>query len=325
MTWLYQYRREQYIGGGFVLRQFLLLVRLPNIFTTPTNILTGYFAVVLPSGNVDALQITYLIFSSALLYTAGIVFNDYFDIEIDLRERPNRPLPSKSITTKKALLIGIISLLSSNLLALAVGVNSFAICVVLSAIVIAYDYKLKNTLIGPIVMGSARALNIILGASPALFAAILLNENHILVRIMFVSLSLLAYVFSISLLSRKEIVARGEEHVRENYDANRQIVAISFLIIFAVVISITFAVFLGIFKFELFASLSLFSLIMFFTFRQTNFHDPLTIQNAIKHMVISIVVLDSVFIIGLTGSYYGLLTLVLVPVALLSSKKLYVT
>jgi 4-hydroxybenzoate polyprenyltransferase len=307
-----------------VLRQFLLLVRLPNILTTPTNILTGYFAVVLPSWNVDALQLSYLIFSSALLYVAGIVFNDYFDIEIDLRERPYRPLPSKSITTKKALLIGIISLLSANLLAFLAGVSSFVVCIVLSAIVIGYDYRLKNTLIGPIVMGSTRSLNIILGASPALFAAILTNEN-ILVRIMFVSLSLLAYVLSISLLSRKEIVVREEEHVEEKYDANRQTVVISFLIVFAVVISITFAGFLGIFKIELFAGLALFSFIMVFTFRQTNFDDSLTIQTAIKRMVISIIVLDSVFITGLTGSYYGLLTLVLVPAALLSSRKLYVT
>ena len=306
-----------------MLRQFLLLVRLPNIFTTPTNILTGYFAAVLPSWNVDALQLSYLIFSSALLYVAGIVFNDYFDIEIDLRERPYRPLPSKSITTKKALLIGIISLLSANLLAFLAGASSFVVCIVLSAIVIGYDYRLKNTLIGPIVMGSTRSLNIILGASPALFAAILTNEN-ILVRIMFVSLSLLAYVLSISLLSRKEMVVR-EEHVEEKYDANRQTVVISFLIVFAVVISITFAVFLGIFKIELFAGLALFSFIMVFTFRQTNFDDSLTIQTAIKRMVISIIVLDSVFITGLTGSYYGLLTLVLVPAALLSSRKLYVT
>jgi 4-hydroxybenzoate polyprenyltransferase len=28
--------------------------------------------------------------SSILLYIAGIVFNDYFDIEIDLKERPLR-------------------------------------------------------------------------------------------------------------------------------------------------------------------------------------------------------------------------------------------
>jgi 4-hydroxybenzoate polyprenyltransferase len=307
-----------------VLRQFLLLVRLPNIFTTPTNILTGYFAVVLPSWNVDALQLSYLIFSSALLYVAGIVFNDYFDIEIDLRERPYRPLPSKSITTKKALLIGIISMLSANLLAFLAGVSSFVVCIVLSALVIGYDYRLKNTLIGPFVMGSTRSLNIILGASPALFAAILTNEN-ILVRIMFVSLSLLAYVLSISLLSRKEIVVRGEEHVEEEYDPNRQTVVMSFLIVFAVVISITFAVFLGIFKIELFVGLALFSFIMVFTFRQTNFYDSLTIQTAIKRMVISIIILDSVFITGLTGSYYGLLTLVLVPAALLSSRKLYIT
>lgn len=307
-----------------MLRQFLLLVRLPNIFTTPTNILTGYFAVSLSSWNIDALQLSCLIFSSALLYVAGIVFNDYFDIEIDLRERPHRPLPSKSITTKKALLIGIISLLSANLLAFLAGVSSFVVCIVLSAIIIGYDYRLKNTLIGPIVMGSTRSLNIILGASPVLFAAILTNEN-ILVRIMFVSLSLFGYVLSISLLSRKEIVVREGEHVEEKYDANRQTVVMSFLIVLAVVISITFAVFLGIFKIELFAGLALFSFIMVFTFRQTNFYDSLTIQTAIKRMVISIIVLDSVFITGLTGSYYGLLTLVLVPAALLSSRKLYVT
>jgi 4-hydroxybenzoate polyprenyltransferase len=307
-----------------VLRQFLLLIRLPNIFTTPSNILTGYFAVFLPYGNVDALQLSYLIFSSALLYVAGIVFNDYFDIEIDLRERPYRPLPSKSITTKKALLIGIMSLLSANLLAFLAGVSSFVVCIVLSAIVIGYDYRLKNTLIGPIVMGSTRALNIILGASPELFVVTLPNGNYLLVRIIFVSLCLLAYVLSISLLSRKEIVAR-EEHVEEKYDANRKTVAISFLIVFAVVISITFAVFLGIFKIEIFAGLALFSFIMVVTFRQTNFHDSLTIQNAIKYMVISIIVLDSAFITGLTGSYYGLLILVLVPAALLSSRELYVT
>ena len=72
-----------------VLRQYLLLVRLPNTFTAPSNILAGYFAVISPSyANVSQLAI--LMLSSVLLYLSGIVFNDYFDIEIDLKKRPLR-------------------------------------------------------------------------------------------------------------------------------------------------------------------------------------------------------------------------------------------
>jgi 4-hydroxybenzoate polyprenyltransferase len=48
--------------------------------------------------------------SSALLYVSGIVFNDFFDIEIDRKERPFRPLPSNEITKQKALIIAAASM-----------------------------------------------------------------------------------------------------------------------------------------------------------------------------------------------------------------------
>ena len=103
------------------------------------------------------------------------------------------------------------------------------------------------------------------------------------------------------------MVPRTREH---DGAQTRQIIVISFLLVFAVIASIAFAVLLGILKMELIISLVLFSTILFVTFKQTNHDDSLTIQNAIKRMVISIIVLDSVFITGLTGSYYGLLTLI---------------
>jgi 4-hydroxybenzoate polyprenyltransferase len=49
--------------------------------------------------------------SSALLYVSGIVFNDFFDIEIDRKERSFRPLPSNEITKQKALIIATVSLI----------------------------------------------------------------------------------------------------------------------------------------------------------------------------------------------------------------------
>lgn len=98
-----------------MIRQYLLLIRLPNAFTAPSNILTGYFAVVLPSHtNISNLSI--LMLSSALLYISGIVFNDYFDIEIDRKERPLRPLVTGIITSKKAFTIALAAMVAANVL-----------------------------------------------------------------------------------------------------------------------------------------------------------------------------------------------------------------
>jgi 4-hydroxybenzoate polyprenyltransferase len=312
-----------------VLRQYLILVRLPNVFTAPSNVLTGYLAAVVPAANADALQLFLLLLSSILLYIAGIVFNDYFDIDLDKRERPYRPLPSGGITKKVALLIAIISLISANILAFTASMSSLAVCIIMSVMVIGYDYKLKNTFFGPIAMGIIRSLNIVLGASPTLFVILIpynhTNANFILARIIFVSLSLFVYVMAISLLSRKEVVTGEELEGKHSYTQTRQIIIISFLLVLAVILSISFAVFFGIFKMNLFVSFVLFSAIMVITFKQTNYHNSLTIQNAIKHMVISIIVLDSIFITGLTGSYYGLLTLILAFPSIFLARKFYVT
>jgi 4-hydroxybenzoate polyprenyltransferase len=312
-----------------VLRQYLILVRLPNVFTAPSNVLTGYLAAVVPAANADALQLFLLLLSSILLYIAGIVFNDYFDIDLDKRERPYRPLPSGGITKKVALLIAIISLISANILAFTASMSSLAVCIIMSVMVIGYDYKLKNTFFGPIAMGIIRSLNIVLGASPTLFVILIpynhTNANFILARIIFVSLSLFVYVMAISLLSRKEVVTGEELEGKHSYTQTRQIIIISFLLVLAVILSISFAVIFGIFKMNLFVSFVLFSAIMVITFKQTNYHNSLTIQNAIKHMVISIIVLDSIFITGLTGSYYGLLTLILAFPSIFLARKFYVT
>lgn len=300
-----------------MLRQYLLLIRLPNTFTVPSNILTGYFAIIAPV-YAHSLQLFILISSSILIYIAGTVFNDYFDIEIDLKERPYRPLPAGTITKQKAFLIAMLSLVSANILAFAVNWSSFVISAILSATVISYDYRLKNTAIGPITMGAARFLNVFLGASPALFVLLANdnNNNNFFVRMIFASLSIFLYVLAISLLSRKEI----------NGMQTRRTIIGSFFIVFAVIASITFAGFLGVFKMEFFSNLILFAGIMIITFKQTKSRNSsLAIQKAIKNMVISIIVLDSVFISGSIGLYYGLATLLLIIPSIIFSRKLYMT
>jgi 4-hydroxybenzoate polyprenyltransferase len=255
--------------------------------------------------------------SSALLYLSGIVFNDYFDIEVDRKERPSRPLPSGKVTKQKALIIAAASMITANGLAFSVSATSLIITIILSATVIGYDYRLKNTVVGPMTMGSARVLNLLLGASPALLAGMFLHNNFLLVRILIVGTSVFLYVFAISMLSRMETGT-----IR-----SIQTVIGPFLIIFAVIAIIVFGSFSMIFQIDLVFSLILFSGVMIITFKRTIFQDfsSVGIQRAIKTMVLSIIVLDSVFVSGTAGLYYGLATLIFLIPSMILARKLYVT
>jgi hypothetical protein len=178
-----------------------------------------------------------------------------------------------------------------------------------------------------------------------------------LLRLAFVSISLFIYVISISLLSKTEVTAstttstlgRSREQEEEKYKEalqsqseesqdNRnlsmmekantgQTIKTSFLIVFVLIVTVLVATFfLGVFKEQLLIGLFLLSAIMVWTFRQVaSKNNSSAIQSAIKRMVISIIVLDSAFVAGLTGSYLGYLTLLLLIPSTLIAKKLYVT
>jgi 4-hydroxybenzoate polyprenyltransferase len=298
------------------LRKYLLLVRLPNTFTAPSNILTGYFAIV-PSSHANFSSLAIVMVSSALLYVSGIVFNDFFDIEIDRKERPFRPLPSNEITKQKALIIAAASMIIANLLAFAASTASGIVAIILSATVIGYDYRLKRTVAGPVTMGSARFLNIFLGASPGLGGLFFYNNNFLIPRLLLVCILMLLYVLAISILSRMEV--GGVKSIRR--------VIGPFLIIFAIIVMIVFGVFDRTFQVDLVVCLSLFASIIIVTFKRTIFQDysSIGIQKAIKTMVLSIIVLDSVFVSGTAGLYYGLTTLLLIIPSIVLARELYVT
>src|SRR5579862_5901724 len=62
------------------------LLRLPNVFTAFADILVGTLA----AGTLlqRPLSAALLLLTSACLYCSGMVWNDYFDFEIDRKERP---------------------------------------------------------------------------------------------------------------------------------------------------------------------------------------------------------------------------------------------
>jgi 4-hydroxybenzoate polyprenyltransferase len=305
-----------------VFRQYIILVRLPNIFTAASNVLSGYFTIVATVSssfiNLHLLYLVGLMTSSSLLYLAGIVFNDYFDIEIDKKERLTRPLPSGKITKRKALTIAISSMIAANVIALVINWTSFIIAIILTTIIIAYDYRLKhNNITGPIIMGLARSINVILGASPALSTLLLsVTASKML---LFIAISLFLYVVAISILSKKEVSGK----------ATNLIIISSLSIVFVDIAAIAIAGLIGIFQPVVFAFLVLFSVVMIITFRPIlrglDNLAPIHIRNIIKNMIISIIILDSVFVSGLIGLPYGFATLLLLVPSVLLSRKLYLT
>ena len=292
-------------------KEYLQLIRLPNVFTTPSNILAGYFAAVTTTAaaEADGVHLIALMVSSALLYIAGIVLNDYFDIEIDKKERPSRPLPSGKISKGYALTIAIVALLIANIIALVVGPISLAISLALTLLIIAYDYQLKYTVLGPFAMGGTRSLNVIFGASPVL----LYIDNHSVAIVGVAAASLFFYVSSITILSKKEV---GKERPNST---------LVILIVFGVILAIVPLGMLLQFEWTFLLNLSIFAGVTIVTFRQYIAKEVPSVQKAVRNMVISIIILDSVFVTGTAGLPYGLATLLLIAPVVVLAKKLYVT
>lgn len=157
----------------FSLFPWLRLMRLPNVFTAIADVAMGYLFVERSVSNAGVLGC--LVGSSAALYTAGMVFNDAFDQEIDSKERPFRPIPSGQISVFAAytlagilLTIGIVCGWAAGLLPGASELmpwRSGLVASVLALCVLAYDAVLKKTPLGPLAMGSCRVLNVLLGMS----------------------------------------------------------------------------------------------------------------------------------------------------------------
>jgi 4-hydroxybenzoate polyprenyltransferase len=148
-----------------LLRPYLQLVRLPNVFTALADILLGWLAVDPERTQLPGL--IGLLAASACLYMAGMVFNDFFDLEQDRRERPFRPLPSGRVSRRAAGVLGAALLAAGTLAAALVSGTSLVVALGLVSAILLYDGGLKRTWAGPLAMGGCRLANVLLGVSVA--------------------------------------------------------------------------------------------------------------------------------------------------------------
>ncbi|MER5884744.1 SCO3242 family prenyltransferase [Streptomyces sp. NPDC001941] len=142
-------------------RAWAELLRVSALFSVPGDALAGAAAVGRRPHRATALALA----TSLCLYEAGMALNDWADRDEDAAERPHRPLPSGRISPTAALTAAAGLTAGGLACAARAGRAPLAVATTLAVTVWSYDTWLKHTPAGPAAMATARALDLLLGAT----------------------------------------------------------------------------------------------------------------------------------------------------------------
>jgi len=300
------------------IKNYLALVRFPNLFTLPSNILAGYFSSNTYS-EIEINTIILVILSSACLYAAGVIFNDVADRKIDRKERPNRPIPSGKITQRSAIILALLLMAISITVSYLISATTLIVVFILISTIMLYDFVLKNSLFAPAVMGATRALNILLGASPNMSILIVGQFDDGLYRLCLVCFSEFVYIAGISALSRYETHKNSTFHLRWFH-------TMPFLLPLSIGV---YTASVGLFNGNSWIYLFIFGSFILSMLKFATSSKPMAnslVQKIISLLIVGIIVHDTVYIGGSLDSWYlGLGTYVFLIPTLTLSKKFYVT
>lgn len=142
------------------------LLRVPNLFTVPGDVLAGYLLAT--GGRLDWPALGGVV-AMVLVYMAGLLLNDYFDRKKDAEERPERPIPSGAADATTVLGVGLVFVVAGCVVAWGTGGLEPGIVAVLVAVAaLAYDTGLKEIpFVGPLTMGACRAGSVVVGSALA--------------------------------------------------------------------------------------------------------------------------------------------------------------
>ncbi|TDD61263.1 4-hydroxybenzoate polyprenyltransferase, partial [Kribbella antibiotica] len=132
--------------------------------------------------------------SSICIYWAGMALNDWADRELDAVERPERPIPSGRVSAQTAFNVAA-GLTAGGLVLSAIsgGRSALVTSTALAATAWTYDVVAKNTVAGPAVMASARAIDVLVGAG---------DQRR---RALAPALAVGAHILGVTTLSRGEV------------------------------------------------------------------------------------------------------------------------
>ena len=280
-----------------MLKNIFQLVRFPGIFTAFSNVLIGFFLI--SNGNFEFNVLPFLLTTTGFLFAGTMVMNDYADHKIDSVERPKRPLVSGKISRNTALYLTIVCFSIANLSAVMIGETSIIISLLMTGLIISYNFKLKNiTSAGIFTISAIRFLNIILG-----FSIVGLSFE-----ILPYAIPVAIYVAGISILAKNELNTNSKDSILNKIFLIVTIASVIYLIVQNY--SWISIIFLGIFSILIFFSLKHY---------KTNISKIVTIQ------ILGIILLDAI-IVSLSNEFvYGIILSSLIIPAYIITKKLYIT
>ncbi len=292
---------------------YLQLFRLPNLFTAIADVAMGFLVV---HGVKPDASFVVLVGASCLLYTAGMVLNDVFDYDVDLAERPERPLPSGRVDRRWAKQLGFGMLITGAGIAWIVGPRSGSIASLLAVAVLLYDGGAKKTIAGPVVMGSCRLLNVLLGMSTGLAVA---SFAGFAVDQLLIAVGIGVYVAGITWFARSE--ARTSQ--RGSLTFGLAVMGLGIMLLALLPWSI---------RLNLTDKLvwpSLLILLMVSVVRRCVMAiaepTPSRVQQAVKHSILTLIVLDAAVVLAVLGPLPFLAILALLVPTMVLGKWVYST
>lgn len=172
---------------------WLTLARVANLPTVWSNCL----AAILLGGGTDLASWGWTTLGASLVYSGGMILNDYFDRSFDLRFRPARPIPSGRISPTAAWLGGLAALAVGVLVLDMLAHASLWLALVLATLVFVYDLCHKATVLAPLLMAGCR-LTLYLVAASASF-------NGVTGLVVWCGIGQALYVAGLSYVSRQEV------------------------------------------------------------------------------------------------------------------------
>jgi geranylgeranylglycerol-phosphate geranylgeranyltransferase len=149
--------------GNFIqaIANYIKLIRPLNNFITALSVLVGAAI----SGEIESwVMVLFACLSAFFISAGGNVINDFFDINIDRINKPNRPLPRGKITLSSALIWSIFLFLAGLFLSLQVKPLSLPLAFIACGFLVLYSYSLKKTLLwGNLTVSVVSALAFIYG------------------------------------------------------------------------------------------------------------------------------------------------------------------
>ncbi len=147
--------KENTISGA------ILISRPANVFIAALSI----FIAILLTGTIQPIiKVIFACISGSMIMAGSNTINDYFDLEIDKINKPNRPLVKGIISLNFTYRLAVIEFITGILISILIGKLAFVIVVFTSLLLILYSRYLKQLpLIGNLVVSFSSGMAFIFG------------------------------------------------------------------------------------------------------------------------------------------------------------------